>query len=185
MCSRVPPGDPRRPGSWPSTCSIPGVNQAEQLQHLHDLIAVAKDSELGYQTAAEHVDDSRLATIFSEYAKQRAGFVRELREEAERLSGEVAEGGGSVTGAVFRGWMNLKSALTGGSAEAIVAACETGEDSAEAAFERVVNMDVSGRMRSLIDAQWAKIKEAHHRLLRLKAQLSGGGPPATDAVNLS
>jgi uncharacterized protein (TIGR02284 family) len=68
--------------------------------------------------------------------------------------------------------MNLKSALTGGDPGAIVAACETGEDSAAAAFERVVNTDVTGRLRSLVEAQWAKIKEAHQRMLHLKAELA-------------
>jgi len=44
------------------------VTTEEQLQHLHDLIAVAKDGELGYATAAQHVDNARLATIFAEMA---------------------------------------------------------------------------------------------------------------------
>jgi uncharacterized protein (TIGR02284 family) len=149
------------------------VTKEEQLQHIHHLIAVAKDGELGYTAAAQHVDDSRLATVFSEYAKERAGFVRALQQEAVRLDGDKPADSGTVTGTVFRGWMNLKSAVTGGGPEAIVAACETGEDSAAAAFEKVVNMDVSGETRALIEAQWSKIKEAHQRMLHLKAELSG------------
>ena len=149
------------------------MTKEEQINHIHDLIAVAKDGELGYHTAAQHVDDSRLATIFSEYAKERAGFVRDLQQESVRLDGDRAADSGTVSGAVFRGWMNLKSAITGGGPEAIVAACETGEDSAAAAFERVVNMDVTGQTRALIEAQWAKIKEAHQRMIHLKTELSG------------
>jgi len=149
------------------------VTNEEQLKHLQDLIAVAKDGELGYDTAAHHVDDSRLATVFSEYSKERAGFVRDLLGESVRLGGEKSSEGGTVTGTVFRGWMNLKSAVTGGGPEAIVAACETGEDSAAAAFESVVNTDVSGQTRTLVEAQWSKIKEAHQRMIHLKAELSG------------
>ena len=119
----------------------------EQLGHLHNLIAVAKDGELGYATAAEHVNDSRLATIFAEYAKERAGFVKALQDEAERLGGDKPGNGGTLSGTVFRGWMSLKSAVTGGGPEAVVAACETGEDSAAAAFERVVNLEVTGQTR--------------------------------------
>ena len=117
--------------------------------------------------------DTRLATVFSNYARERTTFVRDLQQEAIRLGGDLPADTGSVTGAIFRGWMDLKSAVTGGSPEAIVAACETGEDSASAAFERVVNMDVSGQTRALIEAQWAKIKEAHQRMIHLKAELSG------------
>ena len=154
------------------------MSDEEQLKHLHDLMAVAKDSELGYRTAAEHVEDPHLAGIFTQYAKERGGFVADLTKEAARLTGEVSGESGTVMGAVFRGWMNLKSAVTGGGAEAIVAACETGEDSAQAAYERVVNMGVSGDVRSVVEAQWSKIKEAHQRMLHLKAQLSGDRQPA-------
>jgi uncharacterized protein (TIGR02284 family) len=138
----------------------------EVYSHLKDLIAVARDSELGYRTAAEHVADSHLKTIFGEYAKQRGKFVQELREQ-----GELPDEGGTVGGAVFRGWMNLKSAVTGGGAAAIVAACETGEDSAAAAYERVVNTPISGNVRSVVEAQWAKVKEAHQRMVHLKREL--------------
>lgn len=127
------------------------------------------DGELGYRTAAERVNDSGLAGVFTEYAKERAGFVKELQEECIRLSGERPSGDGTVTGSVFRGWINLKSALTAGGPEAIIAACETGEDFAEAAYERVVNSDISGRARSLVEAEWAKIKQAHQRMIHLKA----------------
>ena len=144
---------------WRPTCFDQKVTKEEQLQHLRDLIAVARDSELGYGIAAAHVGDSRMATVFAEYAKQRAGFVNELRKEVTRETGEVPEENGTVTGSVFRGWMSVKSAVTGGSAAAIIAACETGEDSAQAAYERVVNMDVTGRTRSLVDAQWARSRK--------------------------
>lgn len=149
------------------------MTKEDQLQQLHELISVARDSELGYQTAAEHVDDIHLVGIFDEYAKQRAGFVEALTKEAARITGDVPSECGTVKGAVFRGWMNLKSAVTGGSAEAIVAACETGEDAAQAAYERVADTPVTGRIRSLVDAQLAGIKEAHQRMLHLKAGLAG------------
>ena len=138
------------------------MTKEEQLQHVHDLIAVARDGELGYRTAAEHVDDSHLSEIFAEYAKQRAGFVQELSSVVE----ETPADSGTFTGAVFRGWMNLKSAVTGGGPEAIVAACETGEDSAQAAYERVVNLDASGKLRTVAESQLEKIREAHRRMLQ-------------------
>lgn len=130
---------------------------------------MAKDGELGYATAAQHVDDTRLATIFAGYVKERAGFVKALQDETERLGGVQPPNGGTLSGAVFRGWMNLKSAVTGGGPGAIVAACETGEDCAAAAYERVVNLDVTGQTRTLIESQWRKIREAHHRMIHLKA----------------
>ncbi len=144
----------------------------EAIHHLNDLITVAHDGEEGYRNAAAHVNDMHFQTVFEAYAKQRAGFVRELTEEVKRLGGDASESG-SVSAAVHRGWLDLKAALTGGSAAGVVAACETGEDSAQAAYERVVNSGISGETRSLVQKQWHKIQEAHQRLLNLKREHLG------------
>lgn len=149
------------------------MSNQETIDHLNSLIAVCKDGEHGYREAAERVRNSQVSTIFSEYAKQRAHFARDLQTEVERLGGSPSEHG-SVAAALHRGWMDLKSVLSGGDAGAIIAACETGEDSAQAAFERVVNTDISGHTRSLVDKQWQKIQEAHKHMQRLKAEGASG-----------
>ena len=139
------------------------------LQDLEDLTQICHDGELGYLTAAQHVSNSQLKTIFAGYAKQRTGFVRELQAEVERLGGTPLDSS-SLIATLHRGWIDLKSALSGGSGEAIVAACETGEDHAAAAYERVVDLELSGETNALVEKQWGAIKEAHAHMLRLKAQ---------------
>lgn len=139
----------------------------ETVDQLNGLVAVARDGEHGYRTAAADVHNSELRSIFEEYAEQRRKFVLELDAEVERLGGKPAETG-TVAAAVHRGWIGLKAALTGGGVHAIVAACETGEDSAKAAFERVVNLEIPGATRTLVEKQWHKIQEAHKRMLHLK-----------------
>lgn len=149
------------------------MTNEEAIDHLNGLISVCKDGERGYREAAETVRNSQVTTIFNEYAKQREHFARDLQTEVERLGGSPSDHG-SVTAVLFRGWMDLKAVLSGGDAGAIIAACETGEDSASAAFERVVNMDISGHTRSLVEKQWQKIQEAHKHMLRLKAEGAAG-----------
>ena len=149
------------------------VAAEETIEHLNGLIEVCKDGERGYASAAEHVRNSELSSVFGEYAKQRARFARELQAEVERLGGDPADTG-TLRAALHRGWIDIKSALSGGDAGAILAACETGEDFAQAAFERVVNTDVSGQTRSLAEKQWHQIVEAHKRILHLKDQSAGG-----------
>jgi uncharacterized protein (TIGR02284 family) len=107
-----------------------------------------QDGELGYRTAAADVRNSELETVFTEYAKQRARFAQELQAEVERLGGHP-EDSGSIAGSLLRGWMGLKSALSSSSGAAIIATCETGEESAVAAFKWVVNLDISGQTRLL------------------------------------
>jgi len=128
---------------------------------------------LGYLTAAGNVSNTELETVFTEYAKQRGQFARSLQAEVERLGGN-AEESGSIGGTLFRGWMDLKSALSTGDGTAIIASCETGEETAVAAFEWVTNLDISGQTRALVEKQYKAIKETHARLLRLKTEEGAG-----------
>ena len=148
------------------------MTKDETIDDLNQLIHVCKDGEQGYNTAAGQVSNSQMETVFSEYAKERGQFARQLQTEVERLGGTPADSG-TLTAAMHRGWIDLKSALSGGDAGAIVAACETGEDAAQAAFERVVDSDVTGETRSLVEKQF-RIEEAHKRLVRLKHEIAGG-----------
>jgi uncharacterized protein (TIGR02284 family) len=149
------------------------MTREETIDLLNELIHVCKDGENGYSTAAGDVRNSQLQSVFSEYAKQRGSCARQLQGEVERLGGSAADSG-TVGAVVHRGWIDLKSALSGGDGGAIIAACETGEDHTLAAFERVVDGDISGESRSLIEKQYDKIKEAHTRLVRLKKEMAGG-----------
>jgi uncharacterized protein (TIGR02284 family) len=145
----------------------------QTIAELNGLIKTCKDGELGYRTAAADVRNTELETLFTESGKQRGRFARDLQAEVERLGGKP-EDSGSVTGALLRGWMDLKSALTSGSAAAIIASCETGEEAALAAFEWVVNLNISGPARVLVEKQTETVRQTHARLMRLKAEHQAG-----------
>jgi uncharacterized protein (TIGR02284 family) len=149
------------------------MTNADTIVELNGLINTCKDGELGYTTAAADVRNTGLETVFTEYAAQRRQFVRNLQAEVKRLGGDP-EGAGSAGGTLLRGWMNVKSVLAGDSGGAIIATCETGEEVAVAAFDWVVNLDISGRTRTLVEKQCKTIKEAHARLLKLKAEDAAG-----------
>ncbi len=146
----------------------------ETIEQLNRLIETCKDGELGYRTAAEKVHNTELASVFSEYSKQRGQFVRALQGEVQRLGGEAAESG-TAGATVFRGWIHLKAALSGGDGGAIAAACESGEEVAVGAYEMVVNSDITGTARMLVEKQTRQIGEAHAHMLRLKVETSVAG----------
>jgi uncharacterized protein (TIGR02284 family) len=145
----------------------------DTIVELNGLIRVCKDGESGYRTAAADVRNTELESIFTESSKQRGQFARKLQAEVARLGGS-AEGSGSMTGTLLRGWMDVKSALSSGSGAAIISTCETGEEVAVAAFAWVVNLDISGQTRALVERQCKSIKQAHARLLQLKAEEAAG-----------
>jgi uncharacterized protein (TIGR02284 family) len=151
----------------------------DTIRHLNDLTETCKDGELGYRTAAESTSNTQLESVFSDYAKQRGQFARALQAEVERLGGKSTDAG-TLTATVFRGWIHLKSVLSGGDGGAIVAACESGDEVAVGAFELVTNMDMTGQTQSLVEKQSRQIKEAHAHMLRLKAETGGAEFPKND-----
>ena len=149
------------------------ASNAQVIATLNGLIQTCRDGEEGFRTAAEGVRSPELKELFSGYARQRAGFASELQDEVRRLGGEPAEGG-SVTGSVHRGWMGLKAALTGEDEHAILGECERGEDSALAAYRAALGVDLPASVRSMVERQFAEVKEAHQRIRNLDRATGAG-----------
>jgi uncharacterized protein (TIGR02284 family) len=143
------------------------------VEHLHRLVRVNKDAEAGFLNAAENVRNSELETQFTSYAKQHGKFAAELQQEAERI-GEDAPDSGTVGGAVHRGWMDLKSALTGHSAASILASCEDGEQSAQAAYADAMADISAGKIYTLLEKQRQQITAFRTRLARLVDETKNG-----------
>jgi uncharacterized protein (TIGR02284 family) len=142
------------------------VNEAA-VSTLNDLIETCKDGQNGFRTAAEGVKDSQLKSLFEEYAQQREQFAGELALEVERLGGKP-QGSGSVAGAVHRGWLNIKTAVTGGKEDAIISECERGEDVAVRSYEAALKRDLPESVRTIVESQYEEIKEAHDDIRALE-----------------
>src|SRR5688500_13400194 len=122
---------------------------------LNDLIQTCKDGELGFRTAAEGLKSTDIKATFLEYSRQRAEMVRELQNEVRRLGGDP-EKAGSVSGSLHRGWLDIKSAITGKDDHAIVAEAERGEDVAKAAFENALKEPLPATAQTVIQQQAVK-----------------------------
>src|SRR4051794_5224301 len=101
----------------------------DAISTLNTLIETCKDGQEGFKDAAEGVERSDLKTFFYEMSQQRAQFVGELQSLVRDLGGDP-ETSGSIAGAMHRGWINIKSAVTGKDEKAILNECERGEDTA-------------------------------------------------------
>ena len=133
---------------------------------LNNLIETCGDGAQGFQTAAEGLQNSSTKELFRQYARDRAQCADELRAEVRRLGG-TPEAGGSVSGAVHRGWMNIKSAVAGKSDSAIIAEAERGEDVAVNAYEKALRADLPPDLQLKIQRQFTQIKAAHERVSEL------------------
>lgn len=111
----------------------------ETISTLNGLIETLKDGQHGYRVASEDVTDAELKSLFASYSLQRSNFAGELQNELIRLGQPEPEEGGTVTSTLHRGWINLKSALSGGGRGAILSECERGDEHALAAFDKATH----------------------------------------------
>src|ERR687883_1904767 len=140
---------------------------------LNGLIETCKDGQEGYRQAAEGVKNSELKTLFHAYSTQRAQFAGELQNEVRRLGGDP-EKSSSTLGALHRGWINIKSAVTGEDEGAVISECERGEDSAVKNYQDAINAGLPDNLRAIVERQYTQVKEAHDRIRALE-RASGAG----------
>ncbi|HVF47071.1 MAG TPA: PA2169 family four-helix-bundle protein [Pyrinomonadaceae bacterium] len=151
--------------------TIPGGTSAETndsvIATLNTLIETCKDGQEGFKDAAEGVENSELKSLFYEYSQQRAEFVGVLQGLVRSLGGDP-ETSGSVTGAVHRGWINIKSAVTGRDEGAILNECERGEDHAKEAFAEALRLNLPANVADVISQQHQSVLAAHNRVRALR-----------------
>lgn len=141
---------------------------SDTIKTLNDLIEVLKDGQHGFQTAADDVKAPELAQIFQGYAKQRGDFAAKLQAQVVSLGAEE-EKSGSIAGAVHRGWINLKSALSTNEPQSVLEEAERGEDAAVAAYRKALEQkDVDAATRNLISLQATAVKAAHDHVRDLR-----------------
>jgi uncharacterized protein (TIGR02284 family) len=148
---------------------------------LNSLIETCKDGQNGFQTAADGVKRSEFKSLFYQYSQQRAQFAGELQEEVRRRGGDP-EQAGSVAATLHRGWMNIKSAVTGEDETAILAEAERGEDTAVASYkDALADANLPADLRSIVERQYAQVQEAHDRIRNLEraSGSTGGGTTST------
>ncbi len=134
---------------------------------LNGLIETVKDGEQGFKTAADGLKDPQVTSLFQQYSRQRAEMARELQAEVRRLGGDP-EKSGSVAGSLHRGWINIKSTVTGGDESSIIAEAERGEDAAKKAYEDALQQPLFTQTLALLREQSMKVHDAHDRVRSLE-----------------
>lgn len=143
------------------------MNNDKTISILNNLIETCKDGEIGFTTAADGLQDPAIKAKFHEYARQRAGFVRDLQAEVRTLGGDP-ETSGSISGSLHRGWLNIKSVITGKDDHAIVAEAERGEDVAKAAYEDALKESLPSTARAVVLRQSTEVRQAHDHVRDLR-----------------
>ena len=134
---------------------------------LNKLTETCKDGQEGFKLAAEGVERSDLKSFFYEYSQQRSQFAGELQTLVQTLGGDP-ENSGTFSGTLHRGWMNLKSAITGKDELAILDECERGEDSAKNTYKLAAQEPLPGYVHDVVTDQLRAVMQAHDRVKALR-----------------
>lgn len=131
---------------------------------LNDLVRINNDRIAGYQRAiSESKDlDVDLKAIFEGMIRESEEFKTELVAQISALGGDVAKDT-TVSGKIYRAWMDVKATFTGSSRKTILENCEFGEDAWRRAYEAALASDaeMSADVRQMITDQYNKEKDAH------------------------
>ena len=134
---------------------------------LNDLIETCKDGENGFSTCAENTDSIELKRLFSDRAHKCAEAATELKTEVRRLGGDPDDHG-SVSGALHRGWLNLKTAVTSDDDRAVLAECERGEDVAVEQYQDALSKDLPSDIRNIVEKQYRGAQQNHDLIRTLE-----------------
>lgn len=143
------------------------VSNDDVISTLNGLIETNKDGQQGFQDSADGVERSDLKSFFYEASQQRAQFAGELQSLVRELGGDP-ENSGSVAGAIHRGWINIKAAVTGKDEQAILNEAERGEDVAVKAYKDALEQNLPANVSSILQNQYSQVKATHDQVKSLR-----------------
>jgi uncharacterized protein (TIGR02284 family) len=143
------------------------MNNDKVISTLNGLIETCKDGEEGFRTAAEGLTDPQTRSEFQSYSRDRGQMAHELQAEVRRLGGDPDKAG-SMSGAIHRGWINIKSVVTGKDDGSIISEAERGEDAAKKAYDHAISSGLSGAALALVQQQRARVHSTHDRVRALE-----------------
>ena len=148
------------------------MTNANDVSVLNGLIKTTLDSMKGYEDAAKDAESTQYATMFADFARDRAQVAAELQDQVRTLGGEP-ELDSSMLAAAHRTFMDLKQAITGKDDIAIIQEVERGEDHIKAKYEDALkDSDLSSATLAAIETGYASVREGHDKMSALKHRVA-------------
>lgn len=143
------------------------IDNDDVVDVLNDLLESCRDGEYGFRTSSENADSPDLKALFMRHSTECGAAARELEAEIRRLGGEPASGG-TVAGALHRGWVSVKTALTSQDDKAVLEECERGEDSALAQYRKALKQPLPPAVRVVVERQAQGAQRNHDEVRDLR-----------------
>lgn len=150
-------------------------NREKQVDVLNDLIRINNDRVRGYEKATENLktNDPDLTSMFSNFQRESRENEQELRSAVNRLGGEPAADT-TISGKIYRGWMDVKEKFGGDDRKSILESCEFGEDAAQQAYKSALEEaeELSPEIKEIITRQQRSLRGAHDQVRSLRDRAS-------------
>lgn len=150
------------------------ITSDEVLSILDDLLENSRDGEYGFRACADEVEDTQVKQVFANRAAQCAAAAEELATLIRALGGK-ADQGGSVSGALHRGWVHVKGTLGADSALSMLEECERGEDAAVARYRKALKNDLPAEVLAVVQRQADGAQRNHDQIRDLRDQYKAKG----------
>ncbi len=141
----------------------------EIISTLNDLIKVCNDGKEGFKTCAE---DAKLTSPdLKALLRQREGQCANAASELSSLVrgyGDAPTTGSTAAGALHRGWLNVKTAITGKSDVAVLEECERGEDIAKKSYAQALEKALPPEIRVVVERQYQGVLRNHDQIKMLR-----------------
>jgi uncharacterized protein (TIGR02284 family) len=141
------------------------------IETLNDLIENCKDGEYGFHTCAEYVRSDALRSLLQQRAAGCRQAAQDLVVLVMRLDG-TPDDGGSASGAVHRGWLNVRGTIALDDDLAMLAECERGEDIAVARYRAALDKDLPLEFEQVVRRQYEGALRNHDEIKTLRDSLA-------------
>lgn len=145
------------------------MSAAHYTDTLNALIETCRDGEYGFNECAAHARASQLKTLFRERADAYRGATETLQNLVSR-GGVEPDNGSSVSSAMHRGWVSLRSALTGDQNVTMLNEARRTEVRALARYRDALSQSLPADIRLLVEHQLLAIRLCHDRICLLRDQ---------------
>lgn len=138
---------------------------AEGYSLVKTVVQVLNDGHKGFADLGQKLKRPDAREFFISESATRAKFATELEAELALAKGDTKDIGGTATGALHRGWGDLKASLGGGD-HALLETAEQGEDAAKKAYQEALEAKdlPSSATRELLMKQQAHIHASHDKV---------------------
>jgi uncharacterized protein (TIGR02284 family) len=147
----------------------------EAISVLNDLVSTCVDGVEGFRTAADAVKNNEAKVLFQSRVRVIETSEAELKDAVRQLGGDPAKHG-HAEGSVHRGWINIKSAVTGKNEEAILAEVIRGEEGAVEHYRDALKKTLPQDLRAMVEKQFRGAEENLDRVRNLAEGAHTGSP---------